>query len=139
MPRKLRLAILFGGKSAEHEVSLQSARNIAEAADKKKYNMISELKEYPVLDSGPNFPIVGVPVLQAKTRWQGGIAIQMLQKGINCLVDFFLAECGELFKASVKAGFEFVSHLIPSDFLNACVLYQNPRTRFPARFSVGQA
>ena len=40
MPRKLRLAILFGGKSAEHEVSLQSARNIAEAIDKNKYEVV---------------------------------------------------------------------------------------------------
>lgn len=34
---KIRLGILFGGKSAEHEVSLQSARNIYEALDKDKY------------------------------------------------------------------------------------------------------
>lgn len=40
MSRRLRLAILFGGKSAEHEVSLQSARNIFEAIDKKKYQVL---------------------------------------------------------------------------------------------------
>lgn len=40
MGRKIRVAILFGGKSAEHEVSLQSARNIVEALDKKKYEPV---------------------------------------------------------------------------------------------------
>ena len=40
MPPKITVAILFGGKSAEHEVSLQSARNIFEAIDKSKYNVV---------------------------------------------------------------------------------------------------
>ncbi|MBN1381678.1 MAG: D-alanine--D-alanine ligase [Deltaproteobacteria bacterium] len=38
--KKLRVAVLFGGKSAEHEVSLQSARNIINALDKKKYEPV---------------------------------------------------------------------------------------------------
>ena len=41
MKKKLRVAILFGGKSAEHEISLISARNIVEAMDKKKYEIIA--------------------------------------------------------------------------------------------------
>jgi len=40
MNRKLRVGILFGGKSAEHEVSLQSAKNIYEAIDKNKYDVV---------------------------------------------------------------------------------------------------
>ncbi len=32
--------MLFGGKSAEHEVSLQSARNVARALDPKKYEVV---------------------------------------------------------------------------------------------------
>ncbi len=36
--KKINVGILFGGKSAEHEVSLQSAKNIFEAIDKEKYN-----------------------------------------------------------------------------------------------------
>jgi D-alanine-D-alanine ligase len=35
---KTRVGIIFGGKSAEHEVSLQSARNVFEALDKNKYD-----------------------------------------------------------------------------------------------------
>ncbi|HLN86730.1 MAG TPA: D-alanine--D-alanine ligase [Candidatus Limnocylindrales bacterium] len=41
MNKKLRVAILFGGKSAEHEISLISARNIVEAMDKRKYEIVS--------------------------------------------------------------------------------------------------
>ncbi len=37
---KLRVAILFGGKSPEHEVSIQSARNIFQAIDKVKYEPV---------------------------------------------------------------------------------------------------
>ncbi|HXV82331.1 MAG TPA: D-alanine--D-alanine ligase [Candidatus Binatia bacterium] len=41
MKRKLRVAILFGGKSAEHEISVISAQNIIEAMDPKKYDIVS--------------------------------------------------------------------------------------------------
>lgn len=40
MSKKIRVGILFGGRSAEHEVSLLSARNVVEAIDKKKYEPI---------------------------------------------------------------------------------------------------
>ncbi len=40
MKSKTRVGILFGGKSAEHEVSLQSAKNIVEAIDKNKYEVV---------------------------------------------------------------------------------------------------
>ncbi len=38
--QKTRVAILFGGKSAEHEVSLQSAKSIFEAIDRDKYEPV---------------------------------------------------------------------------------------------------
>ena len=37
---KLRVAILFGGRSAEHEVSLQSARNVIESLDPERYEPV---------------------------------------------------------------------------------------------------
>ena len=37
--KKLRIGVLFGGKSAEHEVSLQSAKNIVSALDRSKYDV----------------------------------------------------------------------------------------------------
>src|SRR5512137_526702 len=39
-PVKTRVGIIFGGKSGEHEVSLQSARSIHEALDKSRYEPV---------------------------------------------------------------------------------------------------
>lgn len=36
---KTRVGIIFGGRSAEHEVSLQSAKNIVDALDKQRYDV----------------------------------------------------------------------------------------------------
>ena len=38
--KRLRVGILFGGRSAEHEVSLRSARSVMEAMDKDKYELV---------------------------------------------------------------------------------------------------
>lgn len=38
--KKLKVAVVFGGKSAEHEVSLQSARNVIEGLNKDRYEVI---------------------------------------------------------------------------------------------------
>ena len=40
MKQRIRVGLLFGGKSAEHEVSLQSARNIYSALDPAKYETV---------------------------------------------------------------------------------------------------
>jgi D-alanine-D-alanine ligase len=40
MPRKLRVGIVFGGRSGEHEVSLRSAASVLAAIDKKKYDVV---------------------------------------------------------------------------------------------------
>ena len=37
---KLRVGVLFGGRSGEHEVSLRSAASILEAIDRKKYDVV---------------------------------------------------------------------------------------------------
>ncbi|GFZ92274.1 D-alanine--D-alanine ligase [Compostibacillus humi] len=37
--KKKKVGLIFGGKSTEHEVSLQSAKNIIEAMDKTKYDV----------------------------------------------------------------------------------------------------
>lgn len=37
---KLKVAIIFGGRSAEHEVSIQSAKNVYNSLDKEKYEVI---------------------------------------------------------------------------------------------------
>lgn len=40
MNKKIRIGILFGGRSAEHEVSLVSATSVIDALDKSKYEVI---------------------------------------------------------------------------------------------------
>ena len=52
MSNKLRVGIIFGGKSAEHEVSLRSAQNVIDALDKEKYEpvliRVEKNGEFPV-------------------------------------------------------------------------------------------
>lgn len=40
LQKKIRVAILFGGRSTEHEVSIQSARNIVRALDASRYEVV---------------------------------------------------------------------------------------------------
>src|SRR3989338_948832 len=37
---KVRVAVLFGGRSAEHEISLQSAANVIQYLDKSRYEVV---------------------------------------------------------------------------------------------------
>ncbi len=62
MAKKLRVGVLFGGKSGEHEVSLRSAASILKAIDRKKYEV--------------------VPIGIAKSgQWLGGTQAQALLDG----------------------------------------------------------
>src|SRR6187551_523127 len=38
--KKLRIGILFGGRSGEHEVSLLSAASVLKAIDRRKYEVV---------------------------------------------------------------------------------------------------
>jgi D-alanine-D-alanine ligase len=40
LKEKIRVAIIFGGKSAEHEISIISAKNVIDAIDKDKYEPV---------------------------------------------------------------------------------------------------
>jgi D-alanine-D-alanine ligase len=40
MKKKLRIGVIFGGRSGEHEVSIRSARSVIEAIDKSKYEVV---------------------------------------------------------------------------------------------------
>ena len=40
MQRKLRVGVVFGGRSGEHEVSLASARSIMAVIDRDKYEIV---------------------------------------------------------------------------------------------------
>ncbi|NNM58307.1 MAG: D-alanine--D-alanine ligase [Legionellales bacterium] len=57
---KIRIGILFGGKSAEHNISLQSALNVINAIDKKKYDItmigIDKRGQWYVQEPLPSLP-----------------------------------------------------------------------------------
>src|SRR5688572_7187292 len=38
--RKIRVGVVFGGRSGEHEVSLMSARSVLDAIDKERYEVV---------------------------------------------------------------------------------------------------
>ena len=38
--RKIRVGVIFGGRSGEHEVSLMSARSVMEALDSNRYEVV---------------------------------------------------------------------------------------------------
>ena len=40
-PRRLRVAVLSGGRSSEHEISLQSGRSVADALDPARYEVVA--------------------------------------------------------------------------------------------------
>lgn len=40
MAKKIKVGILFGGRSVEHEISILSAKNVAQAMDPKKYQVV---------------------------------------------------------------------------------------------------
>jgi len=40
VPKKLRVGVIFGGRSGEHEVSIRSARAIVEAIDRRRFDVI---------------------------------------------------------------------------------------------------
>jgi D-alanine-D-alanine ligase len=59
---KKRVGILFGGKSVEHEVSLQSARNVFEAIDREKFDVA-----LIGIDKGGQWHVCDAAVLGAAT------------------------------------------------------------------------
>jgi D-alanine-D-alanine ligase len=66
--KKLRVGILFGGKSGEHEVSLRSARSILAAIDHSKYDIV-ELGITPQgrwLQGGSAQKLIGEPITASR-------------------------------------------------------------------------
>lgn len=111
--KKIKIGVLYGGRSAEHEVSINSARNIIDALNKKKYIItpilipkngkfdIESLRKldvvFPVLhgtygEDGTmqglfkilNLPFVGVSVLGSALGMDKEIAKRLMnEKGIK--------------------------------------------------------
>jgi D-alanine-D-alanine ligase len=65
MDRKIKVALIFGGKSVEHEISLQSAENVFEAIDKTKYDVI-----LIGIDKDGLWHLVTPAIFRGKESWQ---------------------------------------------------------------------
>lgn len=68
MAKKLRVGVIFGGRSGEHEVSIRSARAIVESIDRKKFDVVpiaitKEGKWLPPSDSAQLLPAAVQPML----------------------------------------------------------------------------
>ncbi len=81
MPKKLRVGVIFGGRSGEHEVSIRSARAIVESIDRKKFDVVpiaitKEGKWLPPSHSAQLLPAAVQPLLASSaTATTGDIAL----------------------------------------------------------------
>jgi D-alanine-D-alanine ligase len=79
VPKKLRVGVIFGGRSGEHEVSIRSARAIIESIDRKKFDVVpiaitKEGKWLPPPNSAQLLPTAVQPLL-ASSATTGDIAL----------------------------------------------------------------
>jgi D-alanine-D-alanine ligase len=75
--KKLRVGVIFGGRSGEHEVSIRSARAIVEAIDRKKFEVVpigitTEGKWLAPAQSAQLLPAAVQPLLPSKTHTATG-------------------------------------------------------------------
>lgn len=79
MAKKLRVGVIFGGRSGEHEVSIRSARAIVESIDRKKFEVVpiaitKEGKWLPPSQSARLLPASVQPLLAASAT-TGDVAL----------------------------------------------------------------
>ncbi|QIZ52390.1 D-alanine--D-alanine ligase [Dickeya zeae] len=76
---KIRVGVVFGGKSSEHEVSLQSAKNIVDAIDKTRFDVvllgIDKQGEWHVNDASNYLLNADNPALIALNRSSQNVAL----------------------------------------------------------------
>ncbi|HAT73553.1 MAG: D-alanine-D-alanine ligase [Candidatus Moranbacteria bacterium GW2011_GWF2_36_839] len=79
MSKKINVAVIFGGKSGEHEVSLKSANQAMEALDKEKYNIvpiaITKGGQWLIGSMGDEYMRTNLP----NTQKEGGITLEQSQ------------------------------------------------------------
>jgi D-alanine-D-alanine ligase len=79
VPKKVRVGVIFGGRSGEHEVSIRSARAIVESIDRKKFDVVpiaitKEGKWLPPAHSAQLLPAAVQPLL-ASSATTGDVAL----------------------------------------------------------------
>lgn len=104
MTKRLRIGVIFGGKSAEHEVSLNSAQNVMRALDKNKYEIV------PIgISKDGQWLLRGDP-LKALTGGQTSMP-QLLESGYRIVDD--LSTGREVIPGSQAVGLPDVDVIFP--------------------------
>src|SRR5512137_582656 len=85
MGKKVRVGLIFGGRSAEHEVSLISAQGVMKAIDKEKYTVvpIGITKEGRWLASGDPWQALSSGVVTESSS--AALLPEPTQRGLMCL------------------------------------------------------
>ncbi len=104
MTKRLRVGVIFGGKSAEHEVSLSSAQNVMRALDKNKYEVV------PIGISKEGQWLLRGDPLQALTGGQTSLA-KLLGSGYEIVDD--LSTGREVIPGSQAASLPNVDVIFP--------------------------
>ena len=104
MAKRLRVGVIFGGKSAEHEVSLNSAQNVMRALDKNKYEVV------PIGISKEGQWLLRGDPLQALTGGQTSLP-QLLESGYQLVED--LSTGREVIPGSHAASLPDVDVIFP--------------------------
>ena len=101
MKTKIKLGVIFGGRSGEHEVSLMSARSVLAVLDGEKYD------------------ITQIGIDHEGKWWSGNSTLEALENGTNenLLCVFLLPEPGKtvLYKRETKGGVESIQAIIELD------------------------
>lgn len=88
MPEPINVALLFGGRSAEHEVSILSARSIRDAAPKERFNIIPIC----IARDGSFMPPAESDEVMQGTRksgsWEGGFSFPKWLRDENVAIVF---------------------------------------------------
>jgi D-alanine-D-alanine ligase len=104
MTKRLRVGVIFGGKSAEHEVSLNSAQNVMRALDKHKYEIV------PIGISKEGQWLLRGDPLQALTGGQTSLS-QLLESGYQIVDDLSMGR--EVIPGSRAASLPDVDVIFP--------------------------
>ena len=82
--KKIRVGILCGGKSAEHEISLLSARNVAAAIDREKFDVVMigiDKSGRWLMPDQAQFLLDEADASQVRLNAGGGKAVSMFPQG----------------------------------------------------------
>src|SRR4051812_35291745 len=99
MTKKIRVAVLYGGKSGEHEVSLQSGASVIENLDREKFDVIPvsvdkegrwQWNDLKLIEQNRSkaLPIFAdAPEMRLRPQTDGRASLEPIQSGSKALSD----------------------------------------------------